>query len=164
VPFSPPPTDRIVGVAVPVPGLGLLSYRAPGQGPLHKGARVRVPLGTREVVGCIVHPLAVDVTGANLRDIVEVVDAEPFVPPHVVDLALWVGDYYASGPGAALALAMPVGARRGAKESFRKTKVVELATGVAPTDVRGTKQRVAIERLADAPQGVPWSAWEKSIM
>ena len=38
---SPGPTDRIVNVAVPVPGLGVLSYRAPGTALLHKGVIVR---------------------------------------------------------------------------------------------------------------------------
>jgi primosomal protein N' len=49
----------VIGVAVPVPGLGLLSYLAPATAVLHKGARVRVPLGGRAVVGCVADPHAV---------------------------------------------------------------------------------------------------------
>ena len=36
-----------------------------------------------------------------------VLDDEPFLPVHVVDLALWVGEYYACGPGDVLTMAMP---------------------------------------------------------
>ena len=52
---SPSATDRLIEVAVPVPGLGLLTYRVPGLDPLPpKGARVNVPLGNRTVTGCVV--------------------------------------------------------------------------------------------------------------
>ena len=39
--------------------------------------------------------------------VIEVLDVEPFLPPAVVDLAMWVAEYYACGPGDALAAAMP---------------------------------------------------------
>ena len=113
-----------------MPGLGLLSYRAPAEATLHKGARVRVPVGSRSVIGCVADLHAAAPDGADLRDIVEIIDDEPFVPPAVVDLALWLGEYYASGPGGALALAMPVSSRRGERESFRTVRVIELAPGV----------------------------------
>ena len=74
---------------MPVPGLGLLSYRAPA--PVHKGARVRVPLGARVVVGVVVDEDATPPERAALKDITEVIDDTPFVPPAVVDLARWVG-------------------------------------------------------------------------
>ena len=142
----------LVAVAVPVPGLGLLSYRVPGRRDRHKGARVRVPLGARAR-----HrrrgrrrrrrrPRR-----AMLRDVHEVIDAEPFLPPTVVDLALWVGEYYASGPGDALALAMPPSrAAAASATSFRTVRVVELAGGrrATPSTLEGAKQRAAIDAPA----------------
>jgi primosomal protein N' (replication factor Y) len=119
---SPDPTERIVSVGVPVPGLGLLSYRAPAATPLHKGARVRVPIGTRSVIGCIADLHGEAPAGSELRDIIEVIDDHAFVPPSVVDLALWIGEYYASGPGGALALAMPVSSRRGEAIHFERSR------------------------------------------
>ncbi len=99
---------------MPVPGLGLLSYRVPGRPtPPSKGARVACPLGTRTVVGCVVDPQVDRPPDAALRTSSEVLDEEPFLPPAIVDLALWVGDYYASGPGDALAIAMPPASRSG---------------------------------------------------
>lgn len=141
-------------MAVPVPGLGLLSYRAPGTEALHKGARVRVPLGTRAVVGCVVDTAAGAPAGQTLRDILEVIDHESFVPPDVVDLAVWIGEYYACGPGAALALAMPPAARTGEKESFKTTRVVEAAAAPDEGAKLGTKQRAAIDLLRNHPQGL----------
>ena len=44
---------------------------------------------------------------SELRSIIDVIDDEPFLPPHVVELAAWLADYYACGPGEAIAAAMP---------------------------------------------------------
>lgn len=153
--------DRLVAVAVPVPGLGLLTYRVPAGLPAPpKGARVRVPLGNRAVAGCVVDPDAAPPEGASLRDVSEVLDTEPFLPPAIVDLALWVGDYYASGPGDALAVAMPPSARRGEAASFKTVSRARLAPagqGDAAA-VRGAKQLAALDALRAAPDGLTLSA------
>jgi primosomal protein N' (replication factor Y) len=138
-----------------VPGLGLLSYRvAAGQPVPQKGARVTVPLGARRVVGCVVDPSAPAPDGPDLRDVIEVLDDGPFLPPLVVDLALWVGDYYASGPGSALAVAMPPAARTGRRSSFRaveRARVLDQAGGVEP---KGARQRLAIDLLRRRAEGL----------
>ena len=155
----------MVAVAVPVPALGVLGYRVPaGSAMPPKGARVRVPLGRRTVLGCVVGSHADLAPGAELKDIEEVLDSDPFLPPAVVDLALWVGDYYASGPGDALAIAMPPAARRGRASSFRTVRVAEIPTEssrpVQPEDAgsadpapRGRKQQEALALLRAHPGG-----------
>ena len=48
---------RFVSVAVPIPQLDALTYRVPDGMPTPPiGARVRVPIGTRVVTGCVVTP------------------------------------------------------------------------------------------------------------
>jgi primosomal protein N' (replication factor Y) (superfamily II helicase) len=102
---------RLVSVAVPVPALDLLTYRVPeGLDVPAVGARVLVPLGARRVTGVVVRQDAAALAGGRapaLKDVIDVFDAAPFVPPGVVSLALWVADYYACGPGEAMAAAMP---------------------------------------------------------
>jgi primosomal protein N' (replication factor Y) len=155
VPSSPKATERVVAVAVPVPGLGLLKYRVPADARVVKGARVNVPLGARAVTGVIVEPETTAPEAGVLRDVHEIVDDEAFLPASVVDLALWVGDYYASGPGDALASAMPPAARRGRKSSFRTVRVAELTAAPAdPSSVRGPKQREALALIGAAPAGL----------
>ena len=156
MPSSPARTDRILGVAVPVPGLGLLSYRAPAGVSPQKGARVTVPLGPRIVTGCVVIPDAEAPADAELRDVVEVLDEGPFLPALIVDLALWVGEYYASGPGDAIAIAIPPSARRGDRDAFRTVGVAEVdeRAPVEPSPIKGAKQREALRLLAAAPGGL----------
>ncbi len=162
MPSSPPRTDRVIAVGVPVPGLGLLSYRAPAAVPLQRGARVRVPIGNRTVIGCVADLAAVPPAGAELKDVIEVLDDEPFVPEAVVDLALWVGEYYASGPGGALALAMPVASRRGEGDAFRTVRSVELVDRADPAIVKGAKQKALLDALRASPDAVAMSDLDRA--
>lgn len=162
---SPARSDRnarAVSVAVPVPGLGLLSYLAPPDIALHKGARVRVPLGSRSVIGCVVDPQATGPTSTDLKAIAEVIDPEPFIPADVIDLALWVGEYYGSGPGTAVALAMPPVARTGARESFKTTRVYHLGEAPEAGTRISARQQAALDTLASHPDGASAAALAKA--
>jgi len=173
-------TDRLVSVAVPVPALGLLTYRVPpDQAMPVAGARVVVPLGPRKVTGVAVGQVsAADVT-FKLKDIIQVLDAGAFVPPDVVKLTQWVSDYYLAGPGATLAAALPPHGLTNKVDRFKTVRIVALtAAGMArlmadatsdagadvPQDVTsglsrtvqalGAKQKQAMELLQDAPHGL----------
>ncbi|MBE3071479.1 MAG: hypothetical protein IMZ67_00760, partial [Acidobacteria bacterium] len=107
--------SRQIAVAVPVPFVDLLTYRVPPgiESPVI-GARVLVPLGPRQVTGVVVaagsgieDPATVPVSPTDIKDLVDVLDGSPFVPADVVRLALWASEYYACGPGEAIAAAMP---------------------------------------------------------
>src|SRR6188768_3659851 len=86
----------LISVAVPVPFLDLLTYNVPAQLPMPAiGARVRVPVGTRTVTGCVVEsPAAAVTTAVDVRDVLEIVDEDSFLPPAIVELCQWVADYY----------------------------------------------------------------------
>lgn len=93
---------RVVSVVVPVPTLDRLDYEVPPALPVPEpGTRVLVPLGARVVTGCVVEPSGSS-PAAALKPLRDVLDDEPMLPPDVVGLALWVGDYYACGAGEAL--------------------------------------------------------------
>ena len=101
---------RHVTVAVPVPGIDRLTYRVPGGLAPVRGARVLVPVGGRTMTGCVLDVVdepPAGVPAGTIKDIRELLDDEPFLPREVVDLALWVADYYMCGAGEALAAAAP---------------------------------------------------------
>jgi primosomal protein N' (replication factor Y) len=121
---------RLVRVAVPVPALDALTYRLPaGVSDPPVGARVLVPLGNRVVTGVVVpgsgdrdpgsdlaarRPRSSDPgspSGTVVKDVVEVLDTEPFLPEDVLALCAWVAEYYACGIGEAIATALPPRAR-----------------------------------------------------
>ena len=155
---------RLIAVAVPVPFLDLLTYNVPATMPLPPvGARVRVPVGSRVVTGCVVtHDAAID--GAmEARDVVEVLDSEPFLPGVIVELCRWVAEYYVSGIGDAIGVAMPPGARTRAS-GFKTRRVVSVtphglavlaAEPVVDAPRLTAKQRTALEVLAGLSTGLP---------
>jgi primosomal protein N' (replication factor Y) len=161
--FSLAKDVRLVSVAVPVPFLGALSYRIPDDLPAPcVGARVRVPIGSRTVTGCVINHGDPDQSEHEIKDVIEIIDCEPFLPPQIVDLCRWVADYYIAGIGDAIAVAMPPGAR--AKASSFKTRRLAAATphglsvaSVAPDPaVRLTpKQHDALTILSGATAGLP---------
>jgi len=168
-------SDRLVSVAVPVPTLGLLTYRVPpNQAMPVPGARVVVPLGPRKLTGVAVgHVSAADVS-FKLKDIVRVLDDHAFMPPDVVKLTQWVSDYYLAGPGAALAAALPPHGLTNHVDRFKTVRVVALtAAGLVRLQpdatsesdavsafrrtmppALGAKQQQALELLQAAPDGL----------
>ena len=155
---------RIVSVVVPVPSLGRLDYEVPPALPVPEtGTRVLVPLGARVVTGCVVGRPPAPASDA-LKPLRGVLDGEPMLPADVVELALWVGEYYACGPGAALAAAMPPRAltppRKGSASGFRSVRVASLTpagrTRLASGASLGERQREALERLPrEEPEAGP---------
>lgn len=157
--------SSFVSVAVPVPFLDQLTYRVPEdlERPV-RGARVIVPLGARHVTGIVTvvdaSPGTAGVT--TIRNVVDVLDREPFLPAPVLDLALWVAEYYACGAGDAIRSAMPP---HSARASAHKTvpRAAITAQGRAATEgvvspPLGDKQREALAVLSGAPGGMTLSA------
>jgi primosomal protein N' (replication factor Y) len=122
---------------------------------------VRVPVGSRTLTGCVVQQSADASDPESVKDIVEVLDREPFLPPGVVKLCEWVAEYYLAGIGDAVAVAMPPGAR--ARATSFKTRQVATVTahGLAWGQNRGEapgltpKQLAALDILAAAGVGIP---------
>jgi primosomal protein N' (replication factor Y) (superfamily II helicase) len=112
---------RLIAVAVPVPGLGPLTYTVPdGLTDPPVGARVLVPLGKRVVTGVVTEiggpasEIGKDLPTSDVRasisapkPLIDILDGDAFLPAPVVQLASWVADYYACGLGEAIAAAMP---------------------------------------------------------
>ena len=156
---------RLISVAVPVPFLDLLTYHVPSHLALPVvGARVRVPIGSRTVTGCVVESPSTGEAPAEIKDLIEVIDLEPFLPPSIVELCRWTADYYLAGIGDAIAVALPPGARNKAS-AFRTRRVASLtahgrsaADATAAADLRLTgRQREALTTLAAIAAPVPLS-------
>ncbi len=135
-----------VQIAVPVPNLPALTYASPPElGMPSRGARVLVPLGSRTLTGCVLGP-ADEPPRGDVRALLDVLDDTPFLPDDVIDLALWVADYYLCGPGDAIAAAMPPGAWVTSERRFRITAAGRLARPRDPLE------SAILERIAKGPR------------
>jgi primosomal protein N' (replication factor Y) len=150
----------LVSVAVPVPRLGLLTYQAPPGPAIAPGMRVRVPLGSRALIGFVAGVDAPQPEKGTVKAILEVLDEEPLFPPDVLRLALWTADYYLCGPGETLAAASPPFAR-GRRFAFKQQRVARLGRAATADDTLTSKQTDALARLAEVPDGILVAALQK---
>lgn len=75
-------------------------------GQVEVGTRVQVPLGARNVMGCVTG-LAEESAHARLKPILKVVGAVSLVTPRVLNLARWIGEYYCCAAEVALKAVLP---------------------------------------------------------
>src|SRR5204863_1285555 len=111
------------------------------------GARVLVPLGTRIMTGCVLDTVQPEGETTKVKEIIDVLDVEPFLPDEVITLAAWVAEYYACGIGEAIAATMPP---RAWIESERYVQITE-AGGEALASQRGLRRTVLEQLTGGAP-------------
>ena len=142
-------------VAVALPVHGLYTYVVPPAlaARVVAGARVRVPFGGRGVSGVVVRapapaPAATVEAAAVLDVRTDRVSAE------LLDLALWIADYYEAPPGEALRLVVPAGTGESSAAAVALT-----ARGRAVVDGAGPAlppvQARLLARLAAARRPLP---------
>ncbi len=117
------------------------TYEAPeGVG---KGSVVSVPFGRASVRGIVVGEEESPPPGVTPAQVGRVLDE---IPPALVDLALWVADYYGSTPARALDLVAP---RKRARRGEAKTPGPGLA-GEPPPERLTPEQVAAVARVVSA--------------
>jgi primosomal protein N' (replication factor Y) (superfamily II helicase) len=143
-------------VAVTLPVAGRFHYRVPPHlaSRARVGARVLVRFGPRKVTGVVVREGAVPPEGVSPVDLTEVLDEEPALSRELVELCLWVAEYYEAPPGEVMRAALPAGSGVAARGVIAMT-----AAGRAACEGQGAalpaKQRALLARLAaeDLPAG-----------
>jgi primosomal protein N' (replication factor Y) len=102
-------TPLYVDVAVPLPLPGALAYEVPqGFSDLAvPGARARIPVGRRQLVGVIVARREAPPAGVELRPLVAVLDRAPVLPVELLELAAFAAEYYLEPPGEVLRAMLP---------------------------------------------------------
>jgi primosomal protein N' (replication factor Y) len=111
--------SRALDVALPLPVQSPFTYATPEGIPQpSRGARVVVPFGSRRVIGVVTgegRPQA----AAALKDMLEVVDETPLVPPPLLDVAAWMAEHYLAPPGECYRLVLPPGGVRASRAVAR---------------------------------------------
>ncbi|MBI5805265.1 primosomal protein N' [candidate division TA06 bacterium] len=112
-------------VALPLPGSRPFTYEVPEKmsDSICPGMRVRVPLGSREMMGYVV-ALSGN-TNHKAKLILEIPDQEPVLTPGLLELTGWAASYYGCAWGEAIRAALPPGlaARQKALISLREKAV-----------------------------------------
>ncbi len=112
------------------------------------GAIVRVPFGRGRARGIVVGLGEAPPDGVEARPVESVVGE---VPAALVELALWLADYYGSTPARALALVAPETPKRRKVQAPPAER--QALTGEAPPPELSETQRVAVDRIVAAMDG-----------
>ncbi len=105
--------DSVLRVALPVPLPRLFDYRPPADGPGGVGCRVRVPFGSRSLVGVIAEIGPPDPSLVELREAEALLDPQPLLQGELLASLRWLARYTHAPLGEVLATALPSALRRG---------------------------------------------------
>jgi len=110
------------------------------------GQRVKVPFRTTYRVGYLV-ALESATEVPRVKEISDLVDREPILPPDLLELARWIGGYYACSLGETIQAMLPGGVRR------RRPQVAVVArTGTGEVAARAKKAAAVLAALAHFPR------------
>ena len=105
--------QRFFEVALPVPLRSTFTYAAPASfnGEELVGRRVVVPFRNRAMVGVglALSDRALEIAGGkkSIREIVELMDAVPALPPKLIELGQWISRYYVAPIGETMRAMLP---------------------------------------------------------
>jgi primosomal protein N' (replication factor Y) (superfamily II helicase) len=154
--------DAYAEVAVTLPVTSRYTYRVPEHMLVRArvGSRVLVRFGTRKVTGVVVRESVEPPEGVTPVEVSEVLDEEPSLPRDLVELCLWISDYYESPPGEALRAALPAGSGVAARRVIALTEAGRAAAEGQGAALPG-KQRDVVARLREAE--LPAAGVSKSL-
>ncbi len=170
---QPPPWELAVEDDVAVASVvfseapyGPYDYRIPDsmRDDLKAGMRVRVPLGKRRkpIMGWCTETKLGSSVQRSLRDVAEVIDAEPLCDPPLVRLVMWMSHYYQAPTGQVFDALIPSSVRSNAGTRQRTYFTPELnLLDDATIETLPKKQQAAIRFLIAA--GRPMTASQLMI-
>ena len=80
---------------------------------IEPGVRVKVPLGSRELIGITNGVTNTPTEVGNIKSIIEQIDHEPIIDNELLRLILFASNYYLTPPGDLLLSALPTALRKG---------------------------------------------------
>ncbi|MBX7171338.1 MAG: primosomal protein N' [Pyrinomonadaceae bacterium] len=122
-------TSQFAELALPLPLRQTFTYRLPEnmRENVRIGSRLLVPFGKRNLTGYVVElheelDEALEVEESQIKDAVELLDAEPLLTAEILKLTQWTADYYAASWGEVLKASLPAGV------NVETEQIVEITT------------------------------------
>ncbi len=143
------PAVAEVAVTLPVPGRYHYLVPTTLASRARVGARVLVRFGKQKVTGVVVPSVSKPPVGVKLVPLSDVLDQEPALSPELVELCLWVAEYYEAPPGEVMRAALPAGSGVGAKRVWVLTAAGGQATSGDGGAALPPKQAALLARIAE---------------
>jgi primosomal protein N' (replication factor Y) len=100
---------RFCEVALPLPLRSTYTYAVPAalEADIVAGCRVVVPVRRRAMVGVVLERHDRAPAAKEIREVVEVLDPLPALPPKLIELGRWISSYYLAPPGEVFRAMLP---------------------------------------------------------
>jgi primosomal protein N' (replication factor Y) len=112
-----------VDIAVMAAIRNTLTYLVPDTFTVQPGQRVQVPLATRKATGIVLRAGSTLPPGIAARPILRILDAEPVLSPELLELGLWIADYYVAPLGEVYRAMLPLRADTRRARSIRLSEL-----------------------------------------
>ncbi len=140
---------QLLEVAVPIPSPQTFTYALSRStsAAVQPGVRVLVPFGHGTHLGLVLGPAGRPPAKALVKEVLEVLDPQPLLPPGLMALGKWLSRYYMAPVGEVFRVMFPpsVFSRRAArtqrKESLWPTRKRQMITATSPVEVTSLTPR-----------------------
>ena len=122
-PLLAPRRANLVEIAVMAGIRNTLTYSVPDSLTVQPGQRVQVPLATRKATGIVLRAGSTLPPGIEARPILRVLDTEPVLTPELLELGLWIADYYVAPIGEVYRAMLPLRADTRRARSVRLSEL-----------------------------------------
>ncbi|HKP70086.1 MAG TPA: primosomal protein N' [Pyrinomonadaceae bacterium] len=148
--------NRFVEVALPIPPRRTFTYKLSVElaDKTQLGSRVQVSFANRVLTGYVVAlhdeldpELGID--EAALKNVAELVDAEPLINEEILSLTRWTADYYAASWGELLKAALPAGINAAVEQIYEITDSGREAA-IHETNLKPVRNQIAKRLIATA--------------
>ena len=161
------PSSPVVAVALPVPLRRALDYSSDAQ-TVPPGCRVQVHFNRRLQIGVVLSSTMAPAsgTGAELKPILQRLDAAPLLNHDTLSLLRWAADYYLHPVGEVIAASLPSALRNGKPSDWTPPQRWSLtAAGAAALEHLPTRQtaRRARLQLATTCPSLPQDALTRAL-
>lgn len=169
-----PQPPKICSFAVLLPVYHLFDYKIEDSLAAEPGTRYLLPFGRGQKVGLLVSCDSRPAKTDKIKSIIQPLDDQPILSRHLVDLALWLADYYCQPLGEVLFLCMPRYARKA--ETMTETRVQLWKANVMEEEIllslakKAPRQFELLQALQSSDSGLDatqlrsiHSAWHKSM-
>lgn len=115
-------------------------YLIPDEFSVVVGTRVKVPFGSREVLGTVT-AIVTESPHSNLRPILKTIGATPLLTPNILKLARWISEYYCCPLEVTLKTALPDVVRK-EEEGYRERLMVRPLAVIAEPPLSKRQQEI----------------------
>jgi primosomal protein N' (replication factor Y) len=112
---------NLVEIAVMAAIRNTLTYLVPDSLTVQPGQRVQIPLATRKATGIVLRAGSTLPPGIEARPILRLLEAEPVLTPELLELGLWIADYYVAPIGEVFRAMLPL------RSATRRARTVRLS-------------------------------------